>query len=1368
MPDTASLLERFLPLPLAWSLQQPDPPGKVIAEGCQSLEAMVAAFAPFVPTPTLDIRLARPTLGRIQGMYLNGTVLFADIVGFTALASRLAMVGRRGNEELGAIATRLFAACLTEIETRGGGVIKFNGEQLTAFFDAGRLGQRHAELAAAAALAMREQQVDIAAGQLQSNSAQLRLRIALQSGRVFVADVGDQQHTECVFTGHAINRVVAAHEAALPGEVIIAEETLQLVGPAEAERRRGDFFVLHGLETEKLPLLAGQGASARPEPSLETLQTLLRQVAVLQAYLPHGLPRRYLHGQIGEGEFRPVTVLFTSFYPITKLLALLELPSLLEQDPSIVARVLDIYYTRIHAIVHRYGGTMHKVDMAPLGDRVMALFGAPTAHEDDPARATQAALEMRTALDETNAAIAELLREWTDAHPEQRALLQVADFALRQRIGIASGTVFAGIVGTPQRHEYTVMGRTVPLAARLLKISDGDVLLAAATYRIVRHLLEAQPMPPLRIEGFARAVPFFRAEHWRGRSKRTAATPLIGRQAELERLLACARMALQDAGGAGHVISIVGDPGIGKSRLTEEAVAAAQADLPAVLVRWETCQSYEQSTPYAAATRLIRRLLRLPAGDTPAERASLFQQQLAELVPGWSRFAPLLAPLLDLSLPDTALIRALTPEQRRERLHDLMVMLCLALARRQPLILVVDDIQWADTSSQTILARLAEELSGNPLLLWLIHRPTAELATPWSELAHSTVIALGELSSEDSEALLAALLEGTLPAELRPLRERTRGIPFFLEEMVRYLRESGALRRAATGEWVWTRAIDESALPIQVTQLIVARLDRLHEDARALLNIAAVIGQQFSVDLLALINQQHGGLERWLVDLVDATLLVPVDAAPEPTYRFKHALIRDVAYSNILYAQRRELHEQVAATIEHLYAADLDAHRVVLAQHYLLAGNLQRAFPHLLAAAQRAQARSAYREARDLYELAIASAPWHDRREMIPDMAIATALHENLGDVLALLGDPTAARTQYQYLLTLLDRLPPHERAVPQAALLRKIGAAFEHQGNLDAALVAFVRASDCIRPELGAPATALEYARLLSDMGWLHFRRGALEEAWHDLEQALAYLADEPSAAERARVLNRLGGVAYARGDLMLAQQYVARSLEASQQQGDLMHQASMLNNLCILSQSQGAIDDAIRYGLEAMELHERVGNRRELAITAINLGFACYYAGQFEQAHEYWSRALHNAVDVRDTYHQMLALLNLGRLRAELRRWADAQQAVHQSLFIAVQLRLPAVQIEGQVVLGEIALRQGDLEQATQALAEGQSLVTETESEEYGRLQRLEAQLAHGHGDAPQARLLLQANEQLFIRLHNLSEAARTRKLLATLEGD
>jgi tetratricopeptide (TPR) repeat protein len=518
--------------------------------------------------------------------------------------------------------------------------------------------------------------------------------------------------------------------------------------------------------------------------------------------------------------------------------------------------------------------------------------------------------------------------------------------------------------------------------------------------------------------------------------------------------------------------------------------------------------------------------------------------------------------------------------------------------------------------------------------------------------------------------------------------------------------------------------------------------------------------------LLAEVTVEGSTLDSTLGSLVAAGVLTVEDDPIEPAYRFRHPLARDVAYGSILFARRHRLHEQVAAAVTRVHVTDLDEHRVVLAQHYLLAGMSEAAFPHLVLAAQRAQARYANSEAIALYRQAIAIAPERgDANEPLPPRL--ADLYERLGDVLTLTGEYAAARSNYDLLLRAGVAEEALSRATRRASLQRRVGGTYERQGNLDHALEWLKRAGETIVGS-GLADRGLEHAHILSDIGWARFRGGALDTAQELLERVLALLERHQDHRAQAQLLNRLGGIAWSRGDLGQARHFVERSLVLSAANDLLPEQANALNNLSVLAEQQGAIEDTLHFARQAMAIHERIGSRRDLSMVDNNIGYALYNQGRYDEARASLTQALDRSTEVRDTYHQMLALLNLSRVAVAEEQWQDATAAAEQAQFIAAQLGIQAVQSDCCVVLVEAALGQGDLGLARHAHRQLALLETEPNSEERGRALRADALLAHAEGDVAHALGRLDAAEECFSAAQYTTELRRTQRLRAAWTPD
>ncbi len=1302
------------------------------------LRAALAAISSYVPAPVLRAQLQRPAPGQISGAFWHGSILFADLSGFTALSGQLSTIGKQGAEEISALITALFGALTEEIHAHGGSLLKFGGDALTVFFDADALGHAHAALAASAALAMQRRMADFAAVSTPVGTFCLRLRIGVHSGPIFAAHVGSPEHIELVVTGHHINRVATAQEIASPGEVVISDTTLAQMHTAVTSERQNGFFLLTSAAPPPLPTTSSLAA---PADAQAPLPQLLDLIAALRPYLPYGLPQRFLSGDAAStGEFRPVTTLFANFWPFSQFL------DLLGDDTETAALVLNAYYRRAQETIHRYGGIVNKVDMYTHGDKLMALFGAPVAHEDDTERALCAALDLREALVEANGEIAQLIADWR---------LRIADYGtdhllLSQKIGINTGVVFAGTVGGAIRHEYTVMGQPVNLAARLMGVAaEGAVILSPSTRRAVAHRAIVRDLPPVLLKGVIDPVPLAEALGLLSFAHTLRNAPvaqgLVGRDNELGRLLAAGRDAMT---GAGRVVALAGAAGTGKTRLIDEALL--HLGTPTTVYRVGS-QSYMQTSP-ASTLRALLRVFFAPelAALIPAEAVAL---RLDDLAPEVSRFAPLLGELLGLPINETPLTAALTPEQRVERLRDLVLALLRGAAIRHPSVIVLDDLHWADAFSLDLIGSLVAGLADVPLLVALGYRPDPAFAEPWRDLAHGLYIEVGELSAQESAALLEHLLDDQPPPELLALLEKTQGNPLFVEELVQSLRETGDLVRDEGG-WHLRRSPDAMGVPDRVEGLITARLDRLEERARETLQVAAVVGQRFAYPVLAEVMAQAADLARQIERLDGASMIAPDVPSLVNTYFFRHALIRDVAYDALLFARRRELHRRVARVIAQFDDSQSDELLALLARHYLLAESWPEALLYHLRAGRAAQRRYANREAITLLRQAlriIDSGVIAD-----PGHRDATEIHERLGWLHVLGGAYDVALAHYHQALA----LTPAESLAIQLRLHHHIAQIYEKRAEFETAFVWIDRA-------LALPNAAQNPAavRCLLLGAGLHQRQGHYAQALAWGERALKSCETNGHAHLQGEALMLLGGTYSLLGDYAHAHALTTRCLELATQSGDLNRLADAHNNLALINHDLGHLDDAMAHYSAGAELKRAIGDVYGEAIIANNLGDLLKLRGDLDGAVVQFQRGLAIFERLGSAYGTGALRMNLGAshlLRGDLTAAAaDLDRAAELFERAGAEDFLPELTRHQ----ADLALRRGDLTAALalaeQALAIAMRLDA---SAEEGICRRVLAEMLSATGD-PTA-----AWEQLALTLAILHESDNpyeiARALLAMAE--
>jgi class 3 adenylate cyclase/tetratricopeptide (TPR) repeat protein len=662
------------------------------------------------------------------------------------------------------------------------------------------------------------------------------------------------------------------------------------------------------------------------------------------AYTPPYLAEKILTSKAAlEGERKQVTVLFADLKGSMELLA--------DRDPEEARQLLDPVLERMMAAVHRYEGTVNQV----MGDGIMALFGAPIAHEDHAVRACYAALAMQTAI-----------RQYSED------LRRAHGLEVQIRVGLNSGAVVVRAIDSSLHMDYTAVGQTTHLAARMEQFAPpGRIRLTADTLRLVEGYVEVTPLGPVPVKGLPGPIEVYelrRARPLRSRFQAAAArglTRFVGREGELDQL----RQALGRAsGGHGQVVAMVAEPGVGKSRLVWEVTHSHRID--GWLVLQAGLVSYGKATSYLPVIDLLKGYFAIEDRDGPRTVREKLTGKLLTLDRAQEGSLPALLSLLDVPTEDPQW-ETLDPPQRRRRTLEAVKRLLLRESQVQPLLVVVEDLHWIDSETQALLDGLVESLPAARLLLLVNYRP--EYQHQWGGRTYYTQLRLDPLPPESAEVLLGALLGSD--AGLEPLKRlliaRTEGNPFFLEESVRVLAETGALR-GERGACRLARPLPTIQVPTTVQAVLAARIDRLPPGDKALLQTASVVGKDVPLALLqAIAVQPEDALHAAIGRLQAAEFLCETSLFPDLEYTFKHALTHEVAYGSLLQDRRRTLHRQIVEAIERRSPDRLPEHLDRLAHHAVRGEAWEKVVTYLRQAGAKAFARSSNREAVASFEQAL-------------------------------------------------------------------------------------------------------------------------------------------------------------------------------------------------------------------------------------------------------------------------------------------------------------------------------------------------------------------------------------------------------------
>jgi adenylate cyclase len=905
----------------------------------------------------------------------------------------------------------------------------------------------------------------------------------------------------------------------------------------------------------------GQPVAASPAP-------VRAPAAAPAGYTPRHLAEKILTSRSAlEGERKQVTVVFVDCVGSTALSTRI--------DPEDLHAVMDGCFQHLLEAVHRYEGTVNQFT----GDGIMALFGAPISHEDHAVRGVAAALAMQRAV-----------------HAYAAALRRERGIELAVRIGLNTGPVVVGKIGDDLRMDYTALGETVNLAARLQQAAPpGGVLISEATMRLAGGYFVLHEAGELALKGLVAPVRTYAVTGQRRRRARfdlsieRGLTLLVGRERELAFLGEALAGALAGHGG---VVSVTGAAGIGKSRLVYELRRGL--DEAAVLWLEARCHPH-QAPPFDLIVQVLQANFGLEDGEAERVQAAKVETGVRRLDPALEWTIPYLKHLVALPAPELD-EEGLDDLQRKRRMVDAVRAFTLRGAALRPLCLVLEDLQWIDHSSAEYLDAVVDGLVAQPILVICTYRP--EYVPSWAERAIHQGVALQAFSEAETAAMVDALAEGgSIGAGARQLiARRAEGNALFVEELTGYLRDRGLL----TGEDAVAPA--EAEVPSTIQDLLAARIDRLPDASKRTLQVASVLGREFPRALLEAIAPPGLDLASELAALVRADMLAEAARFPDARYRFTHLLVQTVAYQNLLVKSRGELHARAGQALEGLYGERLEEVLPELAYHYARSPRRDKALEYLVRAGDRARRLFAYDDAATCYRDALRlldGAPADERRAVIL---------EKLGDSAYAHGELATALGHWAEALGLVEA-GDHRRH--EAALHRKMGVAAWDAGDRAAALEHL----ECGRVALGDDVRNAEAARLFHELGRIHFRLGDHARATGWARQALA-LGQELGAPDVVSHAYNTLGVAVARaGDIDEAAAYVRQSLDTA-----LTHQLGAVacraySNLAVM---YAAIDHvkSSEYCRDGLALAQRIGDQLQQAWLFCTLaGGHCTLAGDYDE---------------------------------------------------------------------------------------------------------------------------------------------------------
>ena len=1132
-------LRTYLPADLATRLDHELSPDDLI-EAIHALNSLHHNLGTYLPRPVI---LSKPTPGVPRGELIEGTILFADVTGFTPLAERMRALGEEGAEQLNRMINDLFTALLAPLSSSRGELIVFEGDAVLAYFPAMEDAQ-DAMWATRAGLRMAR-----AIAPFDSGPTPLSMSVGLARGRFFAAQIGTARRMEYLVTGGPIQQAMQAEEQAAPRQISLAPGLEQLLAETFHLTPIADGY--HGVVDDLGDALGDfelSGFSARrrsrgrivldrdPVALTEAIAATLSDIETLAPFFPpHVLRRIVAHQRKRQfpGEHRLVAVMFVNlrgFEPLVEALGPEELPQL--------TYWANRYFVEAQETLAGCGGLITHVDPYAKGFTLLCPFGAPLADEETPHRAAAAALRLNEKLRSLNQDLQQVLREQI---PERAEELQLA-----HHIGITYGPIYTGQVGWQERREYVVVGDDVNLSARLMnKSQPNQILISGWVYDRVRQAFECHPLEPMKLKGKAKPVTVYAVERRVPASAwllEAAVGPLVGRDDHLG-ALESALEALEN--GQGGVLALVGETGIGKTRLIAELARRARYWNIELLAG--RCLSYAQMMPYTpwieslwrwfeldtAADQTERRarveqalerlgtnqltgtfcaLLGLPQAETGglAPRAahyvepamlppasvpylkrhldlySLLQERIAQAPPTHRNIHLTIAWQLAERDPSLASDLPSLWEHLGQRMHPDQALLTLfkEIAQQdKPILFLVEDLQWVDRASRTALVNLARATSNYPIFLLVTIRP-GRTERQWLEETGAEQRILSGLDWESTGKLAARLIRAreAAPDLVSWLHQRAQGNPLFTSQLLYALAGADGLTTdAETGRVTLSKTLP--SLPLSVREIMLSRVDQLPEEMRIVVKVASVIGDTVPWELLSHLAHRAGAIsEERLVDNLAmlAEQSLFSPAPPAPEYTFVHPLLQEAVYSSVPYAQRRQWHRAIADYLAQEDEETVHQYLEALAYHYNRSDAPSLGVRYNRLAGDKARARQVWDEALGYYQAAIDVTG--EDAALSEERSLA---YESLGDVYALTGHCAEAASAYQAALAETAPVAEH-----RARLEGKLGLVCPLLDSVDQAIQLLEKAWD--KMDVDAPLRPW----LAAALGWVALRARPIDMA--------------------------------------------------------------------------------------------------------------------------------------------------------------------------------------------------------------------------------------------------------------------------------
>lgn len=1230
--------------------------------------------------------------GKLTGQF-PAVVAFADASGFTAMSEKLAAIGKEGAETLTSILNSYFTAMISRIEQNGGFVGKFGGDAMTIFFPAKDESElpEVAKRAVATCIELQNAMEEFHNLETKAGTFTLGMKVGVSVGNVLFQVVGpEDMGREYLLAGVPLDHAAEAEHHGTSGEVILTPAMVKLCGTCGGEVLDDDFIKLVA-ESER-PAYKKLTIKREYKPSWSELA---------KPFIDPPIFNRMELGLDSVGEIRLVSVIFMSFSGLNY-----------DKDPD-VTKKLDSIYNWVYDLSRRYVGSINKVDMGDKGSKMILTFGTPTAHEHSERHAVYCGLELVKGQEE------------------------FAKWGVKWKLGIATGVVFAGEVGAPTRQEYTVMGSTVNLSARLMaKCDTGQMLVDEATYNRTSDILEYAEPRKFKFKGISQPLPTYeplRAKIVDRRKDVSLEKTLIGRKNELQIITEAFEKIINNEL---RVLIFRGDAGLGKSRLAQEAIH--MADLKGFKIAGGEALSYADRSPFLIWISTVRGLMGLSLTAKTEDNLPRLENIVKEADPENTFRTPIIANLLGIDCPDNDVTRHFDAKLRQENMFDFMVQYLKYLSNRQPVALLFEDSQWIDRNSLELMAYLMRNLAENSIIFILVRRQySKKFICPYiseiEESDHAMHIPICEFDRSETEQFILSCLDAISIDKdlLKFIFDSSHGNPSFTEVLLNNLRASENIRLVELEDGTGSRAesvgnLSEVEVPDSLNSLIMSQLDNLDTEAKLTVKVAAVIGRRFLDEVVYKaypVELEHDMILKSIEELSDNDLIRSSDEVEFFNYIFKNLLTRDVAYDSLLFAHRREYHRRVGLCLEGIHTDNVKEQCDELARHFYQSEDHKRAVKYLQMAGDKAYDLYAVESANTYYTMGIERAEASqypiERFQLLTmrskgydllgeyelfrkNLVEALEIAENSGDLKRKVNTMQNLSRYYQHKNELkemkrildeaLEILERFDYPFGRINIYEKVGACFYYQNNYKDALEWFQKSlteAEKINDEKGCSFVP-------SQVGVAYKNLGDLDKAFEYYNRSLSACRAIGNKRPEAITLGNIGVLHHQRGDFDKASEAYEQSLEIARSIGWKEVQARNLGNLAVLYQRRGERQRALDTYQAKLSIEHIMGYRRGEVVTLGNIGMWYAEDGDYDTAISYYQQALKLAkelgMNAAEPQHMMNIGLSLQR-RGELNQ---AREILEEAVQRSVEVNHKVAEDYARRYLGFVLIDLEELDQA------------------------------------------------------------------------